>query len=96
MKLVHFYACNYIPLETYAKQCKLQRELGTPNTPASNENGAYANVISTGEILMAIKNHTRKHLYDEIRESPFFSILIDESIYRILDKTLDYLCLVLN
>ena len=27
MKLVHFYACNDIPLEKYAKQCNLQREL---------------------------------------------------------------------
>ena len=43
MKLVHFYACNYIPLETYAKQCKLQRELGTPNAPVLKEYGAYAN-----------------------------------------------------
>ena len=96
MKLVHFHACNDIPLEKYVKQCMLQRELGTPNDPASKEYGAYANAKFAREFLMAIKNYTRKPLYDEIRGSPFFSILIDESIYRILDKTLDYLCLVLN
>ena len=88
MKLVHFYACNDIPLEKYAKQVQLQRELGTPNAPASNEYGAYANAISAREFLMAIKNHTRNHLYDEIRGSPFFSILIDESTDRTLEKHL--------
>ena len=56
MKLVHFYACNDIPLEKYVKQCQLQRELGTP--------------------------------MDEIRGSPFFSILIDESTDRTLEKHL--------
>ena len=62
MKLVHFYACDDIPLEKYAKQVKLQRELGAPNAPASNEYGAYANAISAREFLMAIKNHTKESL----------------------------------
>ena len=43
MKLVHFHACNGIPLEKYVKQCMLQRELGTPNAPVLKEYGAYAN-----------------------------------------------------
>ena len=43
MKLVHFHACNDIPLEKYVKQCMLQRELGTPNAPVLKEYGAYAN-----------------------------------------------------
>ena len=44
-KLVHFYSCNHIPLEKYVKQCKLQRELGTPKNCASNKYGAHANAI---------------------------------------------------
>ena len=60
VKLVHIYACNDIPSEKCAKQCKLQRELGTPNALASNEYGAFANAISAREFLMVIKNHTRK------------------------------------
>ena len=88
VKLVHIYACNDIPSEKCAKQCKLQRELGTPNALASNEYGAFANAISAREFLMAIKNHTRKHLYDEIHGSPYFSILIDEVTSRTLEKHL--------
>ena len=88
MKLVHFHACNDIPLEKYVKQCQLQRELGTPNAPASNEYGGYTNAKSAREFLMAIKNHTRKLLYDELRGSPFFSILIDKSTNRTLEKHL--------
>ena len=65
MKLVHFHACNGIPLEKYVKQCMLQRELGTPNAPVLKEYGAYANAKSAREFLMAVKNHTRKLLYDQ-------------------------------
>ena len=37
---------------------------------------------------MAIKNHTRNHLYDEISGGPLFSILIDEHIDHTLGKHL--------
>ena len=86
--MVHFYGCNHIPLEKYVKQCKLQRELGTRNTCASNKYGAHANAIFAREFTMAIKNHTKNHLYDEISGGLFFSILSDEHIDHTLGKHL--------
>ncbi|KAH7284550.1 hypothetical protein KP509_34G059300 [Ceratopteris richardii] len=86
MKLVYFCACEDLPLEKYPSQCRLQRELGTPNIPASDEYGSYVNPISGKDMLFALRDYLRKTILANIRSSPFYSLLIDESTDRTMEK----------
>ncbi|KAH7292058.1 hypothetical protein KP509_29G049800 [Ceratopteris richardii] len=88
MKIVYFCALEDIPLEKYQSHCRLMRELGTPNMPASEEYGSYMNAVSAREMLLAIKHHVKMHLILDIRVSPFYSLLIDESTNRTIKKHL--------
>ncbi|MCO5606020.1 hypothetical protein L7F22_060207 [Adiantum nelumboides] len=96
MKLVYFCACEDLPLEKYTSQFTLQRELGTPNVFASDEYGYYVNPIFGREMLLAIRDHLKKNLYADMRASPFFSILIDESIDRTMEKHVIIYVLYIN
>ncbi|MCO5601090.1 hypothetical protein L7F22_055209 [Adiantum nelumboides] len=88
MKLVYFYACEDLPLEKYPTQCRLLRELGTPNIPASDEYGSYVNPVSGREMLLANKDHVKQQMLADMCASPFYSVLIDESMDRTMEKHL--------
>ncbi|MCO5576361.1 hypothetical protein L7F22_030171 [Adiantum nelumboides] len=88
MKLVYFCACEDLPLEKYPNQCRLLRELGTPNIPASDEYGSYVNPVSGREMLLAIKDYVKLQMLADMCASPFYSVLIDESTDRTLEKHL--------
>ncbi|KAH7331520.1 hypothetical protein KP509_20G037900 [Ceratopteris richardii] len=88
MKIVYFCALEDIPLEKYQSHCRLLRELGTPNMPASEEYGSYMNAVSAREMLLAIKHHVKMQLILDIHASPFYSLLIDESTDRTIKKHL--------
>ncbi|KAH7298364.1 hypothetical protein KP509_25G039500 [Ceratopteris richardii] len=88
IKIVYFCALEDIPLEKYQSHCRLLRELGTPNMPASEEYGSYMNAVSTRKMLLAIKHHVKMQLILDIRASPFHSLLIDKSIDRTIKKHL--------
>ncbi|KAH7428981.1 hypothetical protein KP509_09G025500 [Ceratopteris richardii] len=84
--LVYFCACEDLPLKKYPSQCRLQRELGTPNIPASDEYGLYVNPVSGKDMLFALRDYLRKMISANIRASPFYSLLIDESTDRTMEK----------
>ncbi|KAH7277645.1 hypothetical protein KP509_39G060800 [Ceratopteris richardii] len=86
MKLVYFCACKDLPLEKYPSQCRLQRELGTPNIPASDEYGSYVNPVSGKGMLFSLRDYLRKKILANICSSPFYSLLIDESTDRTMEK----------
>ncbi|KAH7440127.1 hypothetical protein KP509_04G092600 [Ceratopteris richardii] len=96
MKLVYFCACEDLPLEKYPSQCRLQRELGTPNISASDEYGSYVNPISGKDMLFALRDYLRKTILANIRSSPFYSLLIDESRDRTMEKYIIIYALYLN
>ncbi|KAH7331559.1 hypothetical protein KP509_20G040300 [Ceratopteris richardii] len=88
MKIVYFCAMEDISLEKYPSHCRLLRELGTPSMPASDEYGSYMNAISGREMLLAIRDYIKMQLILDIRASPFYSLLIDESTDRTIHKHL--------
>ncbi|MCO5547287.1 hypothetical protein L7F22_000734 [Adiantum nelumboides] len=88
MKLVYFCACEDLPLDKYPSQCRLLRELGTPIVPASDEYGSYVNSVSGREMLLAIKDYVKLQMLADMCASPFFSVLIDESTDRTMEKHL--------
>ncbi|KAH7364992.1 hypothetical protein KP509_18G002600 [Ceratopteris richardii] len=86
MKIVYFCALEDIPLDNYPNHCKLLRELDTRNMPASDEYSSYVNAVSGKEMLMAIKDHIKMKFLCDIRASPFYSLLIDESTDHTIQK----------
>ena len=90
MKLLYFIVSNDQPLFAYVDQCKIHMHLATPNMSSSFEYLSYANVTSAMEFLDANSKNLYLNLIEEIKSSPVYSILIDEST----DRT--YICLLLD
>ena len=93
MKSLYFIVYNDLPLLQYVEQCRIHALLSTPNMPASAEYSSYTNVTAGMGFLSAIFEHLRESLLSEVKLSPCYSILIDEST----DKTCEphlivYLC----
>ncbi|KAG0593808.1 hypothetical protein M758_UG021100 [Ceratodon purpureus] len=79
MKLLYFVVSNDQALLAYVDQCKLQMHLATPNMPSSFEYSSYANVTSAMGFLDAISQNLQSGLVEEVKCSPVYSIMIDES-----------------
>ena len=79
---MYFVAIHDLPLEMYKSICDLNRYKCTPHMPLMNEYSAYTNTTSRKEFLQASKEVYWKKLKDEILQSPFYSILVDESTDR--------------
>jgi hypothetical protein len=93
MKLLYFVVNNDQPLLAYVDQCKLHVHLATPNMPSSFEYLSYANVTSAMEFLDAISQNLYLRLIEEVKSSPVYSILIDESTDRTCEPHLIvYVC----
>ncbi|MCO5594746.1 hypothetical protein L7F22_048779 [Adiantum nelumboides] len=88
LKVVYFCECEDIPLDKYPSHWKLLCELNTPNMLAFDEYGSYVNPVSGREMMLAIRDHVKKHILADICASPFYSVLIDESTDRTMEKHL--------
>ena len=93
MILLYFVVYNDLPLLQYVEQCRIHALLSTSDMPASAEYSSYTNVTSRMGFLNAIFEHLRESLLSEVKLSPCYSILIDESIDRTCESHLIvYLC----
>jgi hypothetical protein len=91
MKLLYFVVYNDQPLLNYIDQCKIHTLLSTPDMPASVEYSSYTNVTAGMGFLSSISQH--ESLLSEIKLSPVYSILIDESTDRTCEPHLIvYIC----
>lgn len=88
IECVYFCSCQNLPLEKYPSFVKFQSYLGTPNMPTSFNYSTYVNPVSGREFLLAIRSYFYLELKLNIQNSPFFSILTDESTDRTLEKHL--------
>ncbi|MCO5572265.1 hypothetical protein L7F22_026018 [Adiantum nelumboides] len=88
LKVVYFCACEDIPLDKYPSHCQLLRDLNMPNMLASDEYGSYVNPVSGREMMLAIRDNVKKHILADICASLFYSVLIDESTDRTMEKHL--------
>jgi len=79
---MYFVAIHDLPLEVYKSICDLNRYKNTPHMPLTDEYSAYTNTSSGKEFLQAAKEVYWKKLKDEISNSPFYSISVDESTDR--------------
>ena len=82
MKLLYFVIYNNLPLLQYVEQCQIHALLSTLDMQEIVEYSSYTNVIVGMEFLSAISKNLRKSLLNELKFSPCYSILIDESTNR--------------
>ena len=85
MEAMYFVAISDLPLELYKYLCDLHMYKGTPNVSLINEYSSYVNITSGKEFLIATKVVYWEKLKEEICSSPFYFIVVDESI----DKTME-------
>ncbi|EFJ23708.1 hypothetical protein SELMODRAFT_415128 [Selaginella moellendorffii] len=53
-----------------------------PNFPIGSDYSAYVNPVAAHDFLDAIQDVVQQRLFDNIRESLFFSVLVDESVVQ--------------
>ncbi|EFJ23896.1 hypothetical protein SELMODRAFT_415133 [Selaginella moellendorffii] len=53
-----------------------------PNFPIGSDYSAYVNPVAAHDFLDAIQDVVQQRLFDNIRESLFFSVLVDESVLQ--------------
>ena len=88
METMYFVAIKDLPLEVYTDLCDLHRYKRTPNMPLTKEYSSYSNITSGKEFLLAAKEVYWKKLKTKICLSPFYSILVDESIDKRMEQHL--------
>jgi len=79
---MYFVAIHDLPLEVYKPICDLNRYKNTPHMPLTDEYSSYTNTTSGKDFLEAAKEVYWKKLKDEIFQSPYYSLLVDESTDR--------------
>ncbi|KAH7439134.1 hypothetical protein KP509_04G046700 [Ceratopteris richardii] len=81
-------ACPLYFLEKYPSHCRLLRDLGMPSMPGLDEYGSYINAVLGREMLLVIRDYVKMQLMSELRASPFYSLLINESTNPTIHKRL--------
>ena len=88
MKLAYFIAQKDIAISTYEDLCHLQMHLQTPNMPSRVEYSSYINRKVATEFIHSISDYLEEVQVRKMLESPFFSIMLDESIDNGLEQHL--------
>ena len=79
---MYFVAIHDLPLEIYKSICDLNRYKNTPHMRLTDEYSAYTNTTSGKEFLDAAKEVYWRKLKNENFQSPYYSLLLDESTDR--------------
>ena len=75
-------------LSKYESLCLFTMSLQTPNMPKIKDYTSYTNHMAAKEFIFAISEYLEELQISRILESPFFSLMLDESIDRSLEKHL--------
>ena len=68
--------------------CNFAKEMDFGGLPGSKDYATYANAISGREFVIAIAQHIESNQVEEVRNSPCYSLLLDESTDRALESHL--------
>ena len=88
MKLVYWMVQEDLPLSKYESLCLFTMSLQTPNMPKNKDYTSYTNHMATKEFIFAIFKYLEELQISRMLESSFFSLMLDESTYRSLEKPL--------
>lgn len=96
MKLVYWMVQDDLPLSKYESLCLFPMSLQTPNMPKNKDYTSYTNHMAAKEFLFAISQYLEELQISKMLDSPFFSLMLDESTYRSLEKHLVVYAMFLN
>lgn len=88
MKLAYFIAQKDISIATYEDLCHIQMHLQTPNMPSRVDYYSYINRKAATEFIPSISYYLEEVQTRKMLDSPFFSIILDESIDNGLEQHL--------
>lgn len=77
-----------LPLSKYEIFCLFVMPLQTPNIPKNKDYTSYRNHMSTKEFLFSISQYLEELQILKMLDIPFFSLMLDESTDRSLEKYL--------
>ena len=88
MKLVYWMVQEDLPLSKYESLCLLSMSLNTPNMAKNKDYTSYTNHMAAKEFVFAISEYLEELQISRMLDSPFFSVMLDESTDRSLEKHL--------
>ena len=88
MKISYFVCQEDLSLSKYEKLCKFLMDVKTPHMPKSQEYSSYTNRKFANDFLYCISRYIEQIQIKNMLESPFFSLMVDESTNRTLEEHL--------
>ena len=88
MKFMYFIVLNCLPMSCYITMCNFAKDMDFGGLPTVNDYATYGNAVSGKEFVTAISQHIESKQIEEVRSSPCFSLLLDESTDRTLESHL--------
>ncbi|KAH9293091.1 hypothetical protein KI387_041709, partial [Taxus chinensis] len=88
MKLAYWLVQEDIPLSKYESLCSLAMSLQAPNMPKNKDYRSYTNQPAANAFLSAISKNIEEAQTAKMLDSPFFSLMLDESPGRRPEKHL--------
>jgi hypothetical protein len=88
MKFMYFIVLNCLPVSCYTSMCNFAKDMDFGGLPGTNDYATYANAVSGREFVIAISQHIESKQVEEVRNSPCFSLFLDESTDRTLESHL--------
>ena len=88
MKIAYFVCQEDLSLSKYEKLCKFLIDAKTPCMPKSQEYSSYTNRKAANDFIYCISRYLEQIQIKNMLESPFFSLMVDESTDRSLEQHL--------
>jgi hypothetical protein len=88
MKISYFVCQEDLSLSKYERLCKFLMDAKTPYMPKSQDYSSYTNRKSANDFIYCISRHLEQIQIKNMLESPFFSLMVDESTDRSLEQHL--------
>ncbi|MCO5569033.1 hypothetical protein L7F22_022739 [Adiantum nelumboides] len=86
MKLMYFVAREDLACKKYKKLCDLAYALDVESMPVRNDYSSYTNVMAGKDFAFCISEYVHVMQMKEVKQGPFYSLMIDESTDRSVEK----------
>ena len=88
MKFIYFIVFNCLTMSCYTSMCNFTKEMDFGGLLGSKDYATYANAILGREFMIVIAQLIESNQVKEVRNSPCYSLLLDESTDRALESHL--------
>ncbi|KAH7440814.1 hypothetical protein KP509_03G011800 [Ceratopteris richardii] len=88
MKLAYFVSKQDISLMKYEALCELAFSLDVKDMPLRRDYSSYINIMAAKEFITCISCYLENHQRNDLSQSPYLALMIDESTDRALEKHL--------